>query len=176
MSEAFERALSIVLLHEGGYVNHPDDPGGMTNLGVTARTWSEWVGHTATEPEMRRLTRAMVGPLYKARYWDALAGDSLPPALALCLFDFGVNAGPARAARMLQELVGAAQDGQIGPMTLAAIQQRARAGGLPALVRAYQDSRRVYYRSLRTFRTFGKGWLRRVDEVQAAALALAGNG
>lgn len=176
MSEAFERALSIVLLHEGGYVDHPDDPGGMTNLGVTARTWSEWVGHAATEAEMRGLTRALVAPLYKARYWDVVAGDRLPPALALCVFDFGVNAGPARAARLLQQVAVTVQDGQIGPKTMAAIQERARAGGLPALVRAYQDSRRVYYRSLRIFRIFGKGWLRRVDEVQAAALALAGNG
>lgn len=169
---AFERALAIVLLHEGGFVNHPEDPGGMTNLGVTRKTWEGWTGKPASEAVMRGLTREKVRPLYRARYWDAVAGDRLPPALALCLFDFGINAGPPRAARLLQELVGVAQDGAIGPATLAAVQQRATRDGAASLVRGYQQARRAYYRSLRTFPTFGKGWLRRVDEVETAALGL----
>ena len=67
----FDAALKHVLMHEGGFVNHPADPGGMTNLGVTARTWEDWVGHTPSEKEMRELTPEKVAPLYKRKFWDA---------------------------------------------------------------------------------------------------------
>lgn len=168
MSKAFEKALTIVLNHEGGFVNHPRDPGGMTNLGVTRATWEAWTGHAATESVMRSLTREQVAPLYKARYWDAVKGDDLPGAVALCAFDFAVNAGPARSAKYLQRVAGVAQDGGIGPKSLFAI----RAKGETAMVREFQEARRSYYRSLSTFSTFGRGWLRRVDEVEAAAKEL----
>lgn len=173
-ADAFERALDILLRHEGGYVNHPRDPGGRTNLGVTQRVWEAWTGKPATEAEMRSLTREKVAPLYRKNYWDAVKADDLPPALALCVFDFAVNAGPGRAARMLQQMVGASQDGIIGPNTLARVEEAAAERGVTYLVRLYQEMRRAYYQSLSTFSTFGRGWLRRVDEVEAAALELAG--
>jgi lysozyme family protein len=168
-TDAFDAALDIVLQHEGGFSNHSRDPGGMTNLGITRRTLESWLGRLPSEAEMRGLTREAVAPIYRKNYWDALRCDELPPALALCVFDFGVNAGPARAARLLQGVVGTAVDGKIGPATIAA----AKSFGVPTLVRAYQDGRRTYYRGLSTFNTFGKGWLRRVDAVETAALRLA---
>ena len=158
---------------EGGYVNHPSDPGGRTNLGVTQRTWEAWTGKPASEQEMRGLTRPMVAPLYRKRYWDAVEGDKLPPALALCVFDFGVNAGPSRAIRYLQTMVGAAADGKIGPQTLAAVTGFVHKHGEAEAVKRYQEARRGYYRSLGNFKTFGKGWLRRVAEVEARALEMA---
>jgi lysozyme family protein len=169
---AFDRALTVILRHEGGWSNNSQDPGGMTNLGVTKATWEAWVRRPASESEMRNLTVEKVKPLYKQRYWDAVKGDELPPAVAMCVFDFGVNAGPARAIRYLQAVVGATQDGIIGPATLEAVNKYVSAHGADALVRAYQDKRRDYYRSLSTFGTFGRGWLRRVDEVEQKALAL----
>ena len=117
----FDEALKVILRHEGGYVNHPRDPGGITNLGVTKNTWEAWTGKPATEADMRALTREAVGPLYRARYWDLLHCDQIPAGLAMCVFDFGVNAGPARAARYLQQMVGAGADGKIGPATIAAV-------------------------------------------------------
>jgi len=78
MKENFESCLKSVLLHEGGYVNHPADPGGITNLGVTKRVWEEWVGHEVDEKTMRGLTPEIVGPMYKAKYWDKIKGDDLP--------------------------------------------------------------------------------------------------
>ncbi len=171
--DPFDVALAEVLGHEGGYVNHPSDPGGRTNRGVTQRTWEAWTGKSASEAEMRGLTVEDVSPLYRKRYWDEVRGDDLPPALALCVFDFAVNAGPARAARFLQRLVGTAQDGVIGPATLAAVESYVAPHGIAAAVKAYQAARRDYYRSLPTFATFGKGWLRRVDEVEATALEMA---
>lgn len=166
---AFERALPVILRHEGGFVNHPRDPGGMTNLGVTKATWEGWTGKPATEADMRALTVDAVAPLYRKNYWDKLRGDELPPALALCVFDFGVNAGPSRAARYLQRLVGAAEDGEIGGATLAAVRAWVARVGEAEAVRAYQEARRGYYRQLSTFATFGRGWLRRVDETEAEA-------
>lgn len=167
----FDRALAVILRHEGGYVNHARDPGGRTNLGVTQSTWENWTGKPATEADMRALTVDKVKPLYKARYWDAVCGDDLPGRLALCVFDFAVNAGPGRAARYLQKVVGVTQDGKIGPATLEAVAAYIAAHGEEAAVKAYQDARRGYYRQLSTFATFGRGWLRRVDEVEAEALA-----
>lgn len=169
---AFDKALKEVLHHEGGYVNHPRDPGGITNLGVTKNTWEAWTGSSATADEMRGLTPAKVSPLYKERYWDKLRCDDLPPALALCVFDFGVNAGPARAARYLQAMVGAIKDGMIGNKTIAAVDRYVSENGLANAVRTYCSNRRNYYHQLGTFSTFGRGWLRRVDAVESAALRL----
>jgi lysozyme family protein len=171
-ADAFAAALTEILRHEGGYADHPKDPGGRTMLGVTQRVWEDWTGKPANEAEMRSLTREKVAPLYRKNYWDAVHGDELPGALALCVFDFAVNAGPSRAARYLQKAVGAAQDGQIGPATLAAVDAYVTNNGVAAAVREFQQARRAYYRHLGTFPTFGKGWLRRVDEVETAALRL----
>jgi lysozyme family protein len=115
----FEQALKVILRHEGGYVNNPNDPGGITNLGVTKTTWEGWTGKPATVADMRALTVEQVAPLYRKRYWDAMRCDDYPPAVALCVFDFGVNAGIRRGVRYLQMVVGVAQDGAPGPNTTA---------------------------------------------------------
>ncbi len=165
---AFSEALAVVLKHEGGYANHPRDPGGETMLGVTRRTWEEWTGKRGGD--MRALTVAKVAPLYRARYWNPVRGDDLPPALALAVFDFGVNAGPARAIKLLQGIVNASRDGVMGPATLKAVQALAGAHGLTEVVRRYMNARRDYYRALQTFDTFGRGWLRRCDAVETECL------
>lgn len=172
MKGNFDTCLKEVLKHEGGYVNHPKDPGGMTNLGVTKATYEDWVGHPVTEKIMRGLTVDHVKTLYKVKYWDMAKGDELPTGLDLCVFDFAVNAGPNRAARYLQRLVGAKDDGQIGPKTMSLLAAYTKEHGRDRAVLAYQDARRDYYKLLKTFPTFGKGWLRRVREVEIAALAM----
>lgn len=166
----FNKALETILHHEGGFANHPKDPGGVTMLGVTKRVWEEWTGKPATIADMRALTPERVAPLYKARYWDKVRGNDLPAGLALCVFDFAVNAGVSRAGRYLQRLVGASQDGIVGRGTLQAVQAFVTAHGVPEAIRRYQQMRRDYYRQLPTFKTFGRGWLRRVDEVETEAL------
>lgn len=173
MKGNFDDCLKIVLKHEGGYVNHPQDPGGRTNLGVTQRVYEDWIGHPVTEKIMRGLTVQHVTKLYKVKYWDVVRGDDLPGGLDLCVFDFGVNAGPNRAARYLQRMVGAKEDGQIGPKTLSLLGQYIRSKGREHAVMEYQDMRRDYYKLLKTFPTFGKGWLNRVRDVERAAVALA---
>lgn len=168
MKENFNAALHHMLRHEGGFINHPRDPGGMTNLGVTARTWEDWIGHTPSEKEMRELTPEKVAPLYKRKYWDAIKGDDLPSGVDYCVFDCAVNSGPGRAAKMLQEVVGVKPDGGIGPITLAAV----KAVDPVVLISKYSDKRLQFWQSLPTFETFGKGWTRRGNEVKEAALKM----
>lgn len=169
----FDEALKVILRHEGGYVNHPRDPGGITNLGVTKNTWEAWTKKPATVADMRALTPAIVAPLYRARYWDDCRCGEMSPGLALCVFDFAVNAGPRRAVRYLQTMVGAVADGAIGPATIAAVKGFVAKHGDAEAVRQYQAARERYYRSLSTFDTFGRGWLRRVRETETEALKVA---
>ncbi|MGX9981117.1 glycoside hydrolase family 108 protein [Methylobacterium fujisawaense] len=165
----FERALALVLVHEGGYVDHPADPGGATNLGITIGTLSGWLGRPATKAEVRALTKATVAPIYRKNYWDAVRGDELPAGVDYCVFDFAVNSGKGRALPSLQRAIGVADDGKIGPITLAA----ARAKDAGQTVERICADRLAFLKRLSTWPTFGKGWSSRVQGVRAEALALA---
>jgi lysozyme family protein len=172
MTATFDDCLAVVLREEGGFVDDPHDPGGTTNLGVTKAVWDHWVGRPSSEADMRGLTPAKVAPLYRAQYWNALQCDSLPIPLAMCVFDFGVNAGVSRGARYLQQVLGVAVDGHIGPASIAAVQHMAISPGVAELVRRYSIARKAYYQSLPQFPRYGRGWMRRVDEVETAALRM----
>ena len=168
MQKNYNKCLETILHHEGGYVNHPKDPGGETNLGVTKRVYEE---HGGTK-DMKDLTVEDVAPIYKKGYWDKMKGDDLPGGLDLCVFDFGVNAGPGRAAKYLQSMIGTTPDGGIGPMTLAALQKYVDENGLVESIEEYQKRRQEYYEKLSTFATFGRGWTRRVNETTELAKTL----
>jgi len=165
MLSNFPAALALVLKSEGGFVNHPSDPGGMTNLGVTKKVWEAWVKHPVDEAEMRSLTPELVTPLYKQRYWDACKCDDLPRGVDYAVFDSAVNMGPGRAAKLLQAALGVTADGSIGRATIAA----ATAADPVELLEAFSLGKEAFYQSLPTFATFGKGWLNRVAHVQDAA-------
>ena len=165
MQANYDKCLETILHHEGGYVNHPKDPGGETNLGVTKRVYEE---HGGTK-DMKELTVEDVAPIYKKGYWDKMRGDDLPNGLDLCVFDFGVNAGPGRAAKYLQTMIGTTPDGGIGPMTLKAVSEYVEKQGLAKAIDNYQEARQAYYEKLSTFDTFGRGWTRRVDETTQLA-------
>ena len=169
MSNKFSEALEVILHHEGGYVNHPKDPGGMTNMGVTKRVYEEHVGYGVSEHTMQNLTKEDVEPIYKKNYWDRVKGDDLPEGLDLCIFDFAVNAGPGRAAKFIQRLVNTTVDGGIGPNTLKCINDHVKQYGVSTTIDQYQSERQNYYERLSTFETFGRGWTRRVDEVTEKA-------
>ena len=173
MQSNFEKCLEKLLVHEGGYVNHPSDPGGMTNLGVTARVWEEWVGHPVDEKQMRALTPETVAPLYKKKYWDACHADDLVSGLDYCVFDVAVNSGPGRAVKFLQSVVGATPDGGYGSIT-AALVKKAQEEDAARLISVYCAKRLEFLQSLKTFETFGKGWSRRVAEVKEEALKMLG--
>jgi lysozyme family protein len=169
MLSNFDKSLAAILVHEGGFVNHPKDPGGMTNLGCTKTTWEEHCGHPVDEKTMRGLTPSDVGPLYRKKYWNKVCGDDLPTGVDYVVFDAAINSGPGRAAKWLQACVGVEPDGGIGPKTLAAV----RACNPKQLIEDYTKRRLSFLMDLPTWDTFGRGWTRRVNEVEDVGLTMS---
>tara|TARA_R110002124_G_scaffold261764_3_gene427713 strand:+ start:135 stop:644 length:510 start_codon:yes stop_codon:yes gene_type:complete len=168
MKDNFEKCLLLLLSHEGGFVDHPKDPGGMTNLGVTKKVYDKWLGHESTEKEMRSLTPADVSIIYKNNYWDKVRGDDLPSGLDWCAFDWAVNSGSGRPAKAIQKAVGATADGAIGPMTLQAVADKDPKN----IIESVYHTRQKFYEGLKTFETFGRGWTRRNKETLEQALEM----
>ena len=163
-------ALSRVLVHEGGWADHPRDPGGATMKGVTQRVYDGWRRRRGVPPRSVRLIEtAEVEAIYRVQYWNAIRGDDLPGGLDYCVFDAAVNSGPGQAAKWLQRALEVSADGQIGEATLAALKGRA----VTDIIEATCDRRLAMLRGLRTWKTFGAGWSRRVVEVRAAARRMA---
>ena len=174
----FDICLDEVLRQEGGYADHPSDPGGATNMGITRKTLARWrlVSPWWNLPKsaVMDLQRPEAAKIYRASYWDRIQAGQLPDGLDLALFDFAVNSGPDRAVRTLQAELDVAADGQVGPLTLGAVETYAAKKGLGALIGALCDRRQAFLNRLPTFATFGRGWTNRVVSVRKAALAMAG--
>jgi lysozyme family protein len=169
MKENFGACLAKVLVHEGGWSDHPADPGGATMKGITLATFrSFYRNNRLGKDDLRKITDAQIAEIYRKRYWDAVNGDELPAGVDYAVFDFGVNSGPARSAKFLQRVVGVAQDGAIGPQTLAAINRT----GAPETIRLLCDARLAWLKTLTTFATFGRGWTTRVNAVKRDAQAM----
>ena len=166
----FKECLELVLKSEGGWVNNPKDPGGETNLGVTKTVWEEWVGHPVES--LKKLTKDDVAPLYEQRYWRPCYAGVLPRGLNYIMFSMAVNAGPGRAVKLLQSALGCVPDGVIGPRTRELIS----ASNIATLIIKFSETRREYYRQLKTFPIFGNGWLARVDREEKEALMMVKNG
>jgi lysozyme family protein len=167
MNANFEKALALVLEHEGGYVNHPKDPGGATMKGVTQAVYDAYRKLRGRGLlSVKHITDEELRAIYKFQYWDKVQGDFLPAGVDYAVFDFAVNSGVSRAAKYLQAVLGVAQDGQIGAKTIAAITSPAYT------INALCDRRVGFLRNLKTFLTFGKGWTRRVQGVRAHALEM----
>ena len=156
MSAEFDKAFDFVIVAEGGYTNDPNDHGGETRFGISKRAFPFI--------DIKDLTLEQAGKIYRDHYWDVLPMADLPNPLAFCLFDTAVNCGVGRAIKLLQMACGVSADGVVGPITIKAAQE-------PNVVAKFMDLRREYYESLSTFRTFGKGWLKRCDNVEAACYA-----
>lgn len=179
----FERSCKLTLAHEGGYVDHPRDPGGATNLGISLR-YARTRGSLfdldgdgdVDADDIRRVTEATAAPAYYADFWKPARCDDLPAGLDHAVFDCSVNSGAGRAVRLLQHTVGAAPDGAFGPKTAAAVAEAVRLNGVPAIARLYCDYRLSYLMSLATWPTFGDGWRNRVGRVQNEAIILAQGG
>jgi len=169
MKQNFDKCLEMLLKHEGGFVNHPEDPGGITNLGVTKNVYERWIGRKVSEDEMRALTPDDVAPIYKKNYWDKCKCDELPSGADWSVFDWAVNSGSGRPAKAIQRIVGAKQDGAIGPKTLTMIANQEP----KFIIEKMYDQRQSFYEGLKTFETFGRGWTRRNQETKEAALEMA---
>ena len=173
MTTRFDRALPLILQHEGGYVNHPADPGGATNRGVTQRTYDSYRERNRRAPrDVRKITSAEVAAIYRGQYWNAVRADDLPSGMAYCVFDAAVNSGPGRAVRWLQACIGATVDGVVGNET---ITLTAKADPV-ALIGAYCDIRLAFMKRLRHWPTFGRGWSNRVELVRLQAIEWTSGG
>lgn len=166
----FARALPLVLKHEGGYVDHPKDPGGATNKGVTLATFRRYVKADGTKADLRAITDKQVATVYYRHYWSAVNAQALPAGLDYAVFDFAVNSGPTRAAQFLQRVLGVTVDGRVGPQTIAAAEK----AGTSTVIKALCAARLAWLKRLKHWPTFGRGWTRRVNDVERDALAMVG--
>lgn len=149
----FDKAFDRLIGHEGGYSNHPADPGGETMWGVTARV-ARANGYTGPMEDMPRSTAKAI---YRRLYWDAVKADQLPEVVRFDVFDGAVNSGVSQSAKWLQRAAGVADDGVIGPKTIAAT---AAIG--PVIAARYNGHRLEFMTDLKTWPSFGKGWARRI--------------
>lgn len=170
MQNNFDTCLNEALKHEGGYVDHPKDPGGATNLGVTKKAWEEWVGHEVTKDDIKKLTLNDVKPFYRKKYWDVCRCNDLPLGLDYVVFDIAINSGTRRAASFLQSAVGATSDGVIGDGTITCVKRTPLS--VKELIDTICNRRELFYKSLPTFPTFGRGWLKRNEEVRQRAIKM----
>lgn len=167
--ENFHRSMPHVFKHEGGWSDHPQDPGGATHRGITLEVFRAWRKNPhATKDELRRLTEDEAREIYQERYWQPMRASELPHGVDLMVFDHGVNSGNNRSIRILQEVLGVTVDGVIGPQTIAA----ANAADPKELIDKLRARHESFYRSLKTFGTFGRGWLNRLDARHKEAHAI----
>lgn len=159
----FDAAFDHVLELEGGFVNDPRDPGGKTNWGITAATLEQSIGlglvPKGVTPET--LTPEQAKVIYRELYWKPVRGDELPWPLSAFVFDAAVNQGVGAAVLMLQATLGVAQDGRLGPVTLAA----ARRGDPVEVASLYMARRALRYTGTRNFDRFGLGWMKRIHKL-----------
>lgn len=176
MENKFDLAIDKVLKHEGGFTADerdngnllPDGRKGSTNLGVTQVAWENYLGHPVTWNDMKALTPEIVKPFYKKLYWDRCYCDKLPSGLDYLMLDFSINAGTGRAVKLLQESLGCVADGVIGPNTMSEIQKT----NAESLINKFSEEKIKFYRTLKSYPTFGKGWENRVEAVRKEALEL----
>lgn len=152
MRETFTAYFPELMKHEGGYVDHPSDPGGATKYGITIGTLAAWRDAPVTKADVRQLTKDEAAKIYRKRYWDAIGGDTLPAGVDAVAMDIAVNHGVGRWKQWMPIIAG------LAPVDA---------------VRALCERRRKFYRSLSTFSKFGKGWMRRAGAVEGWALLWA---
>ncbi|NEI52730.1 N-acetylmuramidase [Rhizobium leguminosarum] len=171
----FKASLSRVLVSEGGFVDHPKDPGGATFQGVTQRTYDAYRrGKGLKLRSVRSMTEGERDEIYRRQYWDAVQGDNLPAGVDYVMFDGCTNSGPKQSIKWLQRALGSAYtgaiDGVIGLATLAALNA---VDDVAALIGRICDRRLAFLRALDTWPTFGKGWQGRVQNVRRTGTAMA---
>ena len=171
----FERADKKVSIHEGGYVNHPKDPGGATYKGVIQRVYDSFrKAKGLSTRSVKNLTEKERLEIYRTRYWDAIKGDKLPPGIDYVVYDGAVNSGPIQSVKWLQRALGSNYtgkvDGLVGPETLRALDALSNHDRLVAKI---CELRLNFLKALKTFPTFGRGWTNRVNDVKAVGQAWA---
>jgi lysozyme family protein len=168
-ADCYAESIRRVLASEGGYVNHPSDPGGPTNFGITIADYRRYVKPDATAADIRAMQVDEAKAIYREKYWRAVRCDDLPAGVDYCVFDYAVNSGTGRVPKVLQRVLGIAVTGRMDDATIAAARKR----DARAMIQSICDERLRFLQGLKTWPVFGKGWGKRVAEVRSAALALA---
>jgi len=172
MKSTYEKCLTLLLAHEGGYTNHPSDPGGPTNFGITIHDYRSYVKPDATAADVREMNLAEAKSIYRRKYWDAQRCDELPAGIDYAVFDYGVNSGIGRSGKVLRRALHLPDNSCNVTDTVIGASRSADAKVLIAWI---CQERLRFLKSLKTWPVFGAGWARRVEEVRSAALAMATN-
>jgi len=166
----YDEALRRLLAHEGGYTNHPSDPGGPTNFGITIYDYRKYVKPNATAADVREMKLDEAKAIYRTKYWDAQRCDDLPAGVDYSIFDYGVNSGIGRSGKVLRRVVGLSDNTHIvTDDVLRAVAKR----DPKTLVVAINDERLAFLKRLKTWPVFGKGWGARVAAVKTVSLHMA---
>ena len=168
MQDNFNNVMRVIFLSEGGYVNHPKDPGGATNMGITHKTLAAWRGSSVSRQDVRDLTRKEASDIYRSKYWDSISGDDLPYGIDLMVMDRAVHSGPRNSIKALQNALGVSVDGSLGPVSLGAADRCDK----HKVVDLLYLNRMAFLKRLRHWKTFGKGWTRRMDKTRHKALQM----
>jgi len=167
----YDEALRRLLAHEGGYTNHPSDPGGPTNFGITIHDYRTYVKPGAMAADVRAMRLDEAKAIYRKRYWDAQRCDELPAGVDYSVFDYGVNSGIGRSGKVLRRVVGLPDTTHVvTDEVLRAVAKR----DPKAIVVAINDERLAFLKRLKTWPVFGKGWGTRVTGVRGTSLRMAG--
>ena len=167
-ASSYDEALARLLVHEGGYSNHPSDPGGPTNWGITIHDARAYWKKDATASDVRNMPVEVAKDIYRSKYWGAMRCDELPAGVDYAVFDYGVNSGIGRAGKVLRRVLDLADD-ELTDDVISVLKSK----DPKAVVNAICDERLEFLQGLRTWSVFGNGWGRRVREVRAAALVMA---
>ena len=165
----FARSVLMEKSYEGGFVNLAKDPGGATNFGITEFALSAHRGHKCTVQDVKNLEWSEAEAIYHSTYWPGVKADDLPAGVDLVVFDAAINCGRGRAITFLQAAVGEKQDGVLGDVTMS----RVHNGSAVTIVGKLKVARASYYRALKTFDTFGEGWMNRLSNVVNTGLRWA---
>lgn len=168
MKDNFERSLKFVLKHEGGWFDHPKDPGGATMKGIIQRVYEKFKGRSVTKDELRNISDDEVKTIYKENYWNPMKCDDLPYGTDHIVFDAAVNTGLRQATLFCQRAAGVNDDGALGPVTIGAMQEVTPKD----FILRFSYYKEKFYRALKTFQYFGNGWINRTNKVKAEALAM----
>jgi lysozyme family protein len=170
MKTTYDICLPLLLAHEGGYTNHPSDPGGPTNFGITIHDYCKYVKADATAADVRAMKKDDAKRIFREKYWNAQRCDDLPAGVDYAVFDYGVNSGVVRSGKILRRVLDLSGDTTAITDTVVAA---ARVTNAEHLVKLICDERLRFLQSLKTWPVFGVGWGRRVADVRSSALKLA---
>lgn len=169
-TQTYDESLNRLLVHEGGYTNHPSDPGGPTNFGITIYDYRKYVKPDATAADVRAMRLDEAKVIYRAKYWAAQRCDELPAGVDYAIFDYGVNSGIGRSGKVLRRCLKLPDNTSV---VSDAVIAAARAVNPRQLISDICSERLRFLQQLKTWSVFGKGWGARVVEVRAAAIHMA---